>query len=223
MPEQRHAAGNGQDPDLQNPRTRGGQQRHRCASVRGLRLVNASSIARGSSVLLRTGTAPTSERPSARSRGTAHDAFEGIVPERDPAVAVDDAHALVQRFDRPPAAVLVFEPAHVVAVRPVGEIQRDGRDRQDFPHPVVDHLDESHRDAGADEVAADSPGAGCVGHDRLTGCLVRSGTTISADALRTKQYATTAAAIGTPCHGQTKWPSVPPSARCTSPPPVSQP
>ena len=40
---------------------------------------------------------------------------------------------------------------------------------------------------------------------------------ISADALLTMQYATTAAAIGTPCHGHMKWPSVPPSARCAKP------
>ena len=40
---------------------------------------------------------------------------------------------------------------------------------------------------------------------------------ISADALLTKQYATTAAAIGTPCPGHVKWPIVPPSARCAKP------
>ena len=55
------------------------------------------------------------------------------------------------------------------------------------------------------------------GHDRLIGCLVKSGTMISAEALFTKQYATTAAAIGTPCPGQMKWPIVPPSARCAKP------
>ena len=34
-----------------------------------------------------------------------------VVPERDPAVAVDDGHALIQGVDDLPAAVLVFEPA----------------------------------------------------------------------------------------------------------------
>jgi hypothetical protein len=55
------------------------------------------------------------------------------------------------------------------------------------------------------------------GHDRLTGCLATNGTTISADALLTKQYTTTAAAIGRPWTGHTNWPSVPPSAWCASP------
>jgi hypothetical protein len=35
----------------------------------------------------------------------------------------------------------------------------------------------------------------------------------SADARLAKQYAATAAAIGTPCDGQMKWPIVPPSTR----------
>ena len=39
----------------------------------------------------------------------------------------------------------------------IGEIQRHRCHRQDFPHPVVDHLDDSHREAGPDEVARTPP------------------------------------------------------------------
>ena len=53
------------------------------------------SASRGSRAAARSSPAPaprsTSERPSARSRGQPQHAFEGVVPERDPAVAVDDA------------------------------------------------------------------------------------------------------------------------------------
>ena len=77
-----------------------------------------------------------------------------------PAIAVEDGHALIERFDDLQAPVLFFEPVHVGAVRAVGEIQRNRRDRQDFPHPVVDHLNESHREAGPDEVARTVPGEG---------------------------------------------------------------
>ena len=51
-----------------------------------------------------------------------------------------------------------------------------------------------------------------LSHDRLTGCLVASGTMTSARTALTRQYATTAAAIGSACPGHVKCPVVPPSA-----------
>src|SRR5712692_2518278 len=89
--------------------------------------------------------------------GTVQDTFEGIVPERNLAVAVDDGHALIQGFDDLPASVLFFEPVHVGTVRAVGEIQWYRCHRQDFPHPVIDPLNESHSEAGPDEVARTAP------------------------------------------------------------------
>jgi hypothetical protein len=53
----------------------------------------------GSSVSASAGSASTSDRPSAHSRGDAQDAFERVVPQRDLAVALNDRHAFVQRFD----------------------------------------------------------------------------------------------------------------------------
>src|SRR3954464_4062174 len=55
------------------------------------------------------------------------------------------------------------------------------------------------------------------GHDRLMGCLAKSGATISADALLTMQYVMTATAIGRPCHGQTNAVVVPPDTRSPKP------
>ena len=49
------------------------------------------------------------------------------------------------RFD------LFIEPVQMGAVRSVGEIQWCRRHRQDLPHLVVDHLSESHREAGPDD------------------------------------------------------------------------
>ena len=49
--------------------------------------------------------------------------------------------------------MLFFESVQVGAVRTVDEIQWYCCYRQNFPHSVVDYLDESHTDAGPDEVA----------------------------------------------------------------------
>ena len=62
------------------------------------------------------------------------------------AIAVDDGHALIQGFDDLAAPVLFFEPVHMGAVRAIGEIQRHRDHRQHFPDPVIDQLDEAHRD-----------------------------------------------------------------------------
>jgi len=61
-----------------------------------------------------------------------------------PAVAVDDGHALIQGVDDLPLPMLVFEPVPVGASTPGRRNTVDGCHRQDFPHPVVDHLDESN-------------------------------------------------------------------------------
>ena len=53
-------------------------------------------------------------------------------------------------------------------------------------------------------------------HSR-TGRLVRRGTIAAEAALVTMEYATTAAAMGTPCNGQANWPTVPPSSPWTRP------
>ena len=158
MPEQRHAVDHGENFDLQNPRARSGRQpkmRERPGAPIGHGLVDRSR-----ELGLGQDWHRTDERTTQRSFArTAQDAFEGIVPERDPAIAVDDGHALIQGFDDLPTPMLFFEPVHVGAVRAVDEIQRHCRHRQDFPHSVVDHLDESDREAGPDDSSSDSRGA----------------------------------------------------------------
>jgi hypothetical protein len=54
-------------------------------------------------------------------------------------------------------------------------------------------------------------------HDRFTGRLRKSGRMTCATDSLTKQYATAAAAMGMPCHGQMKCPTVPPNAWCATP------
>ena len=216
MPEQRHATDNGENSDLQNPRTRSGRQRkmrERPGAPIGQGLVDRSR-----EVGLAQGWHRTDERTTQRSfTGTVQDAFEGIVPERDQAIAVDDGHALIQRFDDLATPVLFFEPVHVGAVRAVGEIQRYRGHRQDFPHPVVDHLNESHGEAGPDEVARTAPENAFRPRsiDRLS--REERHDDLRRRALDEAIRRSTAAAIGTPCPGQMKWPIVPPSARCARP------
>jgi len=152
MPEQCHAADDGDDFDLKNARPCRGRQselrdhpgsasRQRVGDrPRKLRLGQCRHRAR--------------KRKTERSfPGTAEQTFEGIAPERDPAVAVDDRHALIQRRHDLPAAVIFFELVHVRTVRAVGEVQRHDCHRQHLPVLVVDHLHERHGEAGPDAVA----------------------------------------------------------------------
>ena len=95
VPEQRHAAGHRKDLDLQNPRARGGRQpelRQRPGAPVRQRLVDRSRQLGLGQGRHRAGER-TAQRPLA---GTAQDPFEDVVPERDPAVAVDDGHALIE-------------------------------------------------------------------------------------------------------------------------------
>ena len=82
----------------------------------------------------------------------ADDALERVVPQREPPAAVDDAHSLIQRFDDFAAPVLGVEPGHVVAVNAKGAIHRHRRNRQQFPHAVVENLNHAHRNARSGEI-----------------------------------------------------------------------
>ena len=125
----------------------------RWASVRAFRSVNASSIARRR-LGLAQGRRHIHKRTAQRLvAGTAQDSLEDIVPERDPAISVDDGDALIQGVDDLATPLIFFKAVQLSAVRTVDEIQRYGGYRQNFPHPPVDHLNESDREAHADDVA----------------------------------------------------------------------
>src|SRR5262245_7220616 len=68
---------------------------------------------------------------------TVHHAFERVVPQRDEAAAVEYGDALVKRFDRFLAAVLIFELPDVRAVGAVSEEQRQRRYWHQFPQLVI--------------------------------------------------------------------------------------
>ena len=91
----------------------------------------------------------TAERSIAR---TPCDPFQSVVPERHPAQAVEDRHALIDRFEDFTAAVLVLEAVDVAAVRAIGAVERHGDDRQQLPHAMVEDFDQPHGDTGADEI-----------------------------------------------------------------------
>ena len=151
VPEQRHAASNRKNLDVENPPTRDRRQR----KVRERpRVSTRQRIFDGSREL---GPAEDGHRvkqwTAQRSFAWAvHHPFQGFVPERHPAVAIDDGHTLIQRFDDLPTAVLVFELVQVAAVRTVDAIKRDCGYGQDFPHAVVHDFCESDSEAGSDEV-----------------------------------------------------------------------
>ncbi len=108
------------------------------------------------------------ERTFARA---AHHPLECDVPQRDQSPAVDDGDPLIQRFDRFLTAVLVFNLAHVRAVGAMREEQRERGHRQHFPQLVIDDLDKTDGEAGADDVmrAVADHGAQPQAVDRLPG------------------------------------------------------
>jgi hypothetical protein len=116
-------------------------------------------------------TERTPQRPIARAPG---DPFQGVVPERHPSTAVDDRHALVDRFEDLTPPVLVFEPVHVAAVRAIGAINRDRDDRQQLPCAVIEDFDQPDSNSGADEIVRRIQERGlrpltidrCLGHER---------------------------------------------------------
>ncbi len=87
-----------------------------------------------------------SQRPFA---GTPEHPFERIVPQRDPAIAVDHRHTLFQQVEDLTTPVRPFEAAHVRGIGSICEDEQSCCNRQQSPHPVLDDFDQTDRDAGA--------------------------------------------------------------------------
>ena len=120
VPQERDAAGDRQDLDLENahagPRRQPELRQHSRLVVRHRGLDRARQFG------LRERRHGGVERQAqgAFARAAEHP-LERVVPHRDPARAIDHRHALVEEVDDLTAAALFFQLLHVVGVRPVGE------------------------------------------------------------------------------------------------------
>ena len=81
----------------------------------------------------------TAQRPIARA---VQHAFERVIPQGDPAVAIEHRHALFQMVDHLATPMLLLEPVDVIGIGAIGKKQRRRHHRRDVPHPAIDHLDE---------------------------------------------------------------------------------
>jgi hypothetical protein len=149
-PQQRQAAVNGEKRHVHSPRAgRGWQRDHHCprAPLRR-RLVEClpELVVRQRGHRLHDGRP---ERPSAR---TPEDLFERIVPEDHAAAAVDDTHALAERFDHFTTTAVIGAAIEIVVVRSIHRHEWEKGNHEHFPRPVMDHLDQANSDAGPDDV-----------------------------------------------------------------------
>ena len=92
--------------------------------------------------------------------GTADQARQRVIPERDPPGGVDHGDSLIERLRDFEMTTFALTPAQDGAVEATGEVERHQRQRRDVPGLADHRFDQGDGKTGSDDTGGE-PGHAC--------------------------------------------------------------